>query len=96
MNIKFDDSLRVLADCVSEVLGAEQLVAGIVLRDSTGRLAFFSSSELDETTISTLSKNLSSALGPYARKDRVIVNSTDYGATSVLENENALKIPDGQ
>ena len=92
MSIKFDDSLRVLADCVSEILDPEQLVAGIVLRDSTGRLAFFSSAELDEATINTLSNALSNSLGPYARKDRVIVNSSDYGAKSVLENENALKI----
>ncbi|RWA26770.1 hypothetical protein DJ028_15005 [Pseudomonas veronii] len=92
MSIKFDDSLGVLAGCVAEVLGADQLMCGVVLRDSTGRLAFFSSVELDQDVVNALSDKLSVALGPYARKDRVLVNSTDYGAASVLGNESALRV----
>lgn len=92
MNIRFDDSLSILARVVADSLGAEQLSAGIVLRDISGRLAFFSSENLDERIVDTLAQRLREELGPYARTDRVLAAPEDFGAAKVLGDPVALSI----
>jgi hypothetical protein len=58
----------------------------VVLRDVTGRLAFFAHKELDQATVNALSERLRNALGPYARTDRVVASATDFGAELVLRD----------
>ena len=92
MTIRFDDSLPTLVRLVAEQLGDDALRSGVVLRDTVGRLAFFSSTELDDATRGELSTRLSSALGPYARTDRVVAGADDFGASEVLSDPSALTI----
>ncbi len=96
MMIRFDDSLPKFVNVIFEQLGQETLSTGVVLRDSTGRLAFFASSELDQETIKALSLRLRDELGPYARMDRVVAGVKDYGAERVLSDPSALLIVSGE
>ncbi|SFQ22364.1 CobQ/CobB/MinD/ParA nucleotide binding domain-containing protein [Geopseudomonas sagittaria] len=93
--VRFDDSLQVLVRKVAELLGRDLLSTGTVLRDATGRLSFFCSAELDETMHSNLTEALRIELGPYAGKDRVVVSSSEYGASRVLQDNKAIKIKVG-
>jgi len=86
MTVRFDDSLPILARVITEDLGADQLRAGVVVRDATGRLAFFSGDPLGDETVKQLSARLRDALGPYARTDRVIAGASDFGAAGVLHD----------
>lgn len=93
--VRFDDSLQLLVETVAEFLGPDLLSSGMVLRDSTGRLSFFCSAELDNTKHSNLTEKLKRELGPYASKDRVVVCPSEYGASRVLQDNKALKIKAG-
>jgi len=93
--VRFDDSLPALAKVVEETLGKEALEAGTVLRDAMGCLAFFAASPLDEEAAPRLSRALRSALGAYARPDRVVAGSDDYGAAAVREDPSALRLSVG-
>lgn len=90
--VRFDDSLRVLADVVTAELGKSALADGRVLRDSVGCLAFFAAAPLDETASDRLAQSLRAALGPYARPDRVVAGSQEYGAQAVLGDPSAITI----
>lgn len=92
MTARFDDSLPALVTVIAEALGRDTLENGVVLRDATGRLAFFSSQSLDEAILTELSARLCQILGSYARGDRVVAGPEEYGATSILEDGSALRI----
>lgn len=79
MTVRFDDSLPILADQVSKELGEAALASGVALRDSVGRLAFFANKPLDAHLVQQLSTRLRAALGPYARSDRILAGSDDFG-----------------
>lgn len=90
MIVRFDDSLPRLADAVATELGDDALARGVVVRDITGRLAFFSSWELDAATADRLAQRLRDVLGPYARTDRVLALPSDGGATPILEEAETM------
>ena len=92
MTVRFDDSLPILARAVSAEIGEVALQAGAVLRDSTGRLAFFASNELSEEVIEKLSARLRSDLGVYARTDRVVAGIGEFGVTDILGDPSSLKV----
>jgi hypothetical protein len=94
--VRFDDSLPILVDMIGSALGNEALQAGTVLRDAVGCLAFFASNPLDKETVETLSLKLRTALGVYARPDRAVAGSEDYGSASVREDPSALNISVGK
>ncbi len=94
--VRFDDSLARLTGVVAAELGADALKAGVILRDAVGRLAFFSATPLDGATLERLSTSLRSALGSYARTDRVAVGSDDYGAKAILADPSASLIVNGE
>jgi len=83
--VRFDDSLTILAQVVSETLGKESLLSGLVLRDVSGRLSFFSSTELPKRTAKVLTKRLQERLGGYARDDRTVADVTDFGVRDLLD-----------
>lgn len=95
MTVCFDDSLPILVRVISDSLGLDCLSAGVVLRDTTGRLAFFATKDLDESTAATLSQSLRERLGPYARRDRILAGPSDFGAANVLNDPTALSISIG-
>jgi MinD-like ATPase involved in chromosome partitioning or flagellar assembly len=96
MTIRFDDSLPTLANIVAEELGANILESGVVLRDVSGRLAFFSSSELSKTTARRLTSRLSTALGVYGRTDRVVAGRNDFGVAELLTDNSILRVEVGE
>ena len=91
-HVYFDDSLPRLVGAVKEALGGEALAHGAVLRDATGRLAFFAAESLDSGAREALEARLREALGRYARPDRVLADREDYGARSILDDSAALEL----
>jgi hypothetical protein len=90
--VRFDDSLPALAEVVRSALGDEALRAGTILRDAVGCLAFFAAQPLDERTVDSLSLKLREALGAYARTDRVVAGSEDYGSAAVRADPSGLPV----
>lgn len=94
--VRFDDSLPVMVELVSSTLGEAAVEAGTFLRDTVGCLAFFAAIPLAEDTVSDLSRKLREGLGAYARSDRVVAGSEDYGAAAVRTDPSALTVMVGQ
>jgi CobQ/CobB/MinD/ParA nucleotide binding domain len=86
VTIRFDDSLPLLVRIIAAKLGDDAIRTGVALRDATGRLAFFAGTPLDSSTVDAISTDLRAALGPYARSDRILASSDDYGASDILSN----------
>jgi hypothetical protein len=92
MAVRFDESLPILVEIIAQELGPEALSAGVVLRDMSGRLAFFSSATLDVSTVEKLSKQLREALGAYARSDRLVASANDFGVAEVLADRSSVTL----
>lgn len=92
MDIRFDDSLPILVQVISDKLGKDIVSSGVALRDVSGRLAFFSASDLDEPSIETVSRQLCEKLGPYARTDRVLAGRNDFGVEQILNDPTAFPL----
>lgn len=92
MPIRFDDSLPTLTRVVLQELGAPVLEEGVVVRDISGRLAFFAARDLDSTRLDRVSQRLTSELGSYARTDRVFVLPNDYGSETIRTDTGSLVI----
>jgi Mrp family chromosome partitioning ATPase len=90
---RFDDSMPRLAAELAKIIGAPALEAGVVHRDASGRLSFFSQQEkVSEEEVERISQRLREVLGPYARPDRVFVCKTEPGARQILHDANAMSI----
>jgi Mrp family chromosome partitioning ATPase len=89
---RFDDSLPRLVKLLVDKLGRERVSAGVVLRDATGRLSFFSDAALEPTTAREIEQLAGAALGVYARPERVVVGATDPGAERVRNDRGSLDV----
>lgn len=92
MTVRFDNSLPTLIEVIRRELGEEILSTGRVLRDVTGRLAFFSAQELNAETIDRVANALRQKLGSYARTDRVLAGKGDYGVDVILSDIRSLTL----
>ncbi len=92
MTIRFDDSLPALASVIETGFGNAALANGVAVRDITGRLAFVLPTEFEADLVERVGKLLQHALGPYARSDRLLITSTDFGAESLLKAPSALLV----
>jgi MinD-like ATPase involved in chromosome partitioning or flagellar assembly len=92
MTIHFDDALPSLASVIRAELGKAELEGGVILRDTTGRLAFFARNELAAETIARVSHRIGEALGVFAREDRCVVNPSDFGSQSILTDETQFVV----
>lgn len=92
MSVYFDDSLPTLVDVVVEHVGSDYLASGVVLRDTSGRLAFFGAASLEASIYETLSQDLRKRLGAYARTDRVLAGPDDFGAARVLADSTVVQV----
>lgn len=90
--VRFDDSLRALSDVIKSELGQNALEAGTVLRDTVGCLAFFAAAPMDPATTERLSLQLRSSIGAYARPDRVVAGSQDYGAEAIHKDPSMFHV----
>jgi cellulose biosynthesis protein BcsQ len=89
---RFDDSLPRLVKLLVDKLGRERISAGVVLRDATGRLSFFSDAALEPTTVREIEQLAGAVLGVYARPERVVAGATDPGAERVLNDVGSLDV----
>lgn len=89
---RFDDGLPRLLGVLVDRLGRDLTEAGIVLRDATGRLSFFSNVEVEPSTVQQITDIARSRLGHYARPDRVFVCPGDPGAERVLQDPGVLTV----
>lgn len=96
MRVLFDDSLRLMAETVARTAGREALTTGVVLRDVTGQLAFFSSTHRDGAAKTQLTQVLRDVLGVYARPDRVLAGPDDAGALATLHDASASEVRVGE
>lgn len=92
MTIRFDDSLPALISVIETGFGSTALADGVAVRDITGRLAFVLPTEFDAELVKRIGKLLQEALGPYARSDRLLVTSSDYGAEALLTAPSVLSV----
>lgn len=92
MIVRFDDSLVLLAEVVKDELSEIALSSGVVLRDTTGRLAFFSASNLGAEKVAALTEKLQNKLGYYARTDRAVADLSAYGVAEILEDQSIVTI----
>ncbi|WP_081001292.1 MinD/ParA family ATP-binding protein [Pseudomonas chlororaphis] len=92
MRVHFDDSLKLLITIIADKLGGTALAEGVVLRDTTGRLAFFCNSMLSSETLNQLSEQLHLALGVYARSDQVVADISEYGVEELLTDEAIITL----
>lgn len=96
MVTRFDDSLTVLGDVINATLGKSELAKGTALRDSLGRLAFLTSTAIDDVTVETVSATLRKRLGAYARSDRVLAVGEDFGVKEVLKDPAGMLVKAGE
>ncbi|WP_341988253.1 AAA family ATPase [Azorhizobium sp. AG788] len=92
MTIYFDDSLPALVEAVIKSCGEHALEQGVALRDTKGRLSFYLASSIDDEQRALLTKTLIEALGYYARTDRVIAGSNDFGITDLLHSGDIVPV----
>lgn len=92
MTIRFDDSLPIFSEIIASELGNSALNEGVILRDAMGRLAFFSSIHIDQAAASRVQEYAAAKLGPYARTDRAVASSDDYGVSTVLSDPTVVRL----
>lgn len=89
---RFDDSLPRLLAVLVDKIGKTQIEEGVVLRDATGRLSFFASTDIDPGTVGEVDALIRISLDRYARPDRLLVCVSDFGTQRVLHDPAALEI----
>jgi hypothetical protein len=92
VQVYFDDSLPALAEVVASILGSEALSQGVAIRDTSGRLCFFTHTELPSDLKVTVSAALAARLGAYGRIDRILADITDFGAATFLESDKRIPL----
>ena len=96
MRVRFDDSLKALVDVISARLGKSAFDTGCVLRDTSGRLAFFHGEPIAIEHVGRLTEELKVRLGGYAREDRCVAGSDEIGVADLLQDPSALFVAVGE
>ena len=81
---RFDESLPRFVEILDQELGAEVVNAGVMLREASGRLSFYSATDVSEEQLQRVSERAKTALGEYVRPARAIVPPRDSGLSKVL------------
>lgn len=84
----FDDSLPIFVNAIFNIVGAEVVTSGWVLRDSSGLLAFVSSKPLTEEEIERAVAAARAAIPRYCREDWVLVDADYPGMSTVIERSH--------
>lgn len=80
---RFDQSLDVFVSSILETLGADVLMAGTVLRDASGRLAFIASTALPDVATRRAAESLTSRLPAYCRDGRIVLTPDRPGVAAL-------------
>jgi Mrp family chromosome partitioning ATPase len=89
----FDSSLSRFVQAIRQTIGDSYLQRGVIVRDNSGRLSFATSkdspSDADRDQISRI---LRSAIGSYARPDRIIAFNNEPGVSRLLKDSAQFPI----
>src|SRR6266567_2920614 len=96
MKTTFDTSLRALIDGLRRSLTPDEIQNGLVLRDSSGRLAFFARDAIPEQRQAALEISLRASLGAYLRDDLPIADSSTPGVEPLLNDSGILQLVEGE
>lgn len=88
--LRYDDSLPKMISVLENHLSAADIYAGVVIRDVTGRLSFFSARKLSDVEFCELDQNLRDGLVAYGRSDRILASKGDFG-DSVLSDASTYE-----
>jgi cellulose biosynthesis protein BcsQ len=95
--ITFDNALPRLIDTLVTLVGTEFVETGIVLRDSSGRLAFVADRvPSDDSERDVLGRAVIEALGAYARRDNPVRFRGDGGTEQLLSELGTLPVQIGE
>jgi cellulose biosynthesis protein BcsQ len=93
MRLSFDNSLPAFVECLLKFIDKDVVQDGVILRDASGRLAFFARMPLAAETQISASEALQRALGPYLREDLPIADVNAPGSPAVLEDPTTITVP---
>src|SRR5262245_24281026 len=96
MRTTFDASLRALVDGLRTSLTPDEIQKGLVLRDSSGRLAFFARDPIPAQRQAELETSLRASLGPYLREDLPLADASTPGVESLLNDPAILQLAEGE
>ena len=89
--VLFDESLPTLVKAIAAHLGPNVLEQGLIVRDSSGRLCFFSSEPSPSGELRVdIEKRIADVLGTYSRADSVIAFSDEPGVQRLLKDSAAF------
>lgn len=95
MRTTFDTSLGTLITGLRTSLTDDEIQTGVVLRDSSGRLAFFARDAIPEQRQTQLEASLRSSLGPYLRDDLPIADASTPGIEPLLNDPGIRQVTEG-
>ncbi len=91
--MSFDNSLVAFVKAITEQLGTETLAQGVVMRDASGRLRFFSDTEPPvEAKRSSIDEHISGLLGAYVRPEGAIAYRDEAGVKRIIQDVKALPV----
>lgn len=96
MKTTFDTSLRTLIDGLRTSLTPDEIQNGLVLRDASGRLAFFLRDEIPSQRQADLEAVLRSKLGAYVREDLPIADVSTPGVGPLLDAPGIVRLAEGE
>lgn len=83
---RFDDSIPRMLQILVARLGAPLVEKGVILRDASGYLTFFTDAEISPELLTTVSAELATALGSYAHPSQIVATSASPGTTTALNH----------
>ncbi|MFA7243389.1 MAG: hypothetical protein WC091_25050, partial [Sulfuricellaceae bacterium] len=88
--LRFDESLVAFLQALLSVLSKEQVQAGWILRDSSGRLTFISAKALSVSDRSQVSEQVKETLPYYANGDNSILDIDQPGVRGLVQSDSAF------
>lgn len=96
MRTTYDTSLRALIDGLQTSLTPDEIQDGLVLRDASGRLAFFARDAIPEQRQAELETSLRASLGAYLRDDLPIADASTPGVEPLFSDPGILQLVLGE
>ncbi len=95
MKTTFDNSIRAMIDGLRGSLTTDEIQAGLVLRDASGRLAFFAQNTLPASALTSLEASLRTAVGAYLRHDLPVADVNTPGVQPLLHDPGIVQVTEG-
>ncbi len=92
MKTTFDSSIRALITGLRTSLTPDAIQAGVILRDASGRLAFFARDALPSELVAKLEASLRTTVGAYLREDLPIADASTPGVAPLLDDPGFVQL----